>query len=382
MNNTTIIRRFADRPGALHIRRLAGVALWVALVTAGASSARAESLIGDICRIKGQETNILQGVGLVSGLNGTGDGALAPTARSLARLLQLMGAPVGTDTSGDPLVTEIQNAKNVALVTVTVEIPATGGREGDLLDCTVTSFGSAKSLEGGYLMQTALVGPRLGSTPGRARVYALAHGPLHLEGDKNPVRGRISKGCRLEADFFNPFVKDKRLTLVLNNSHAGFATAQEIQDLINQQPDFRTGDGSNAEPVAKAIDQVNIEVRIPAFYADDPVLFASLLLGQRLYSVPGQARVVVNERIGAVVVGADVEIAATAITHKDTVVEIGGQFVSQFVAVDPSTDPAAPKLKSLVAALNALQVSAQAKIDIIRMLDQQGAIYGHVVYVK
>ncbi len=349
----------------------------------GGKAVHAESLIGDICRVKGQETNTLRGIGLVTGLSGTGDTSLTPTARSLARIMQLMGTPIGTDSNGLPLTTEISNVKNVALVAVTVEIPPQGGREGDQLDCTVTSLANAKSLAGGYLLQTALVGPRLGATPGQTRVYAFAQGSLRLENKKNPVQARITKGCRLERDFFNPFVKDGKITLVLDKSHAGFAAAQEIQDLINQQPDFRSDSGPNALPVAKAIDQMNIEVRIPDFYKDDPVLFASLLLRQRMYAVPGQARVVVNERIGAVVVGADVEIAPTVVTHNDLVVEIGnGQTASQFVAVDPTAAAGVPKLKALVAALNALQVSAQAKIDIIRMLDEQGAIYGHVIYVK
>jgi len=353
------------------------------LTLSGGRAAFGESLVGDICRVKGQESNTLHGVGLVVGLNGTGDGTLAPKDRGLARLLQLMGTPIGTDTNGAPLASELKDVKNVALVSVTAEIPAQGGREGDQLDCTVTSIASAKSLDGGVLLQTPLVGPMTGSNPGQRRVYAVAQGAIYLEDKNNAVRGRISNGCRLEADFFNPFVKDGTITLVLNKSHAGFAAAQEVQDLINQQPDFRTDDGPNTLPVAKAIDQLNIEVKIPRFYQDDPVLFASLLLRQRLYAVPSQSRVVVNERVGAVVVGADVEIKPTVVTHNDTVVDIGGgRTASQFVAVDPGEDATVPKLKALLSALNALQVSAQAKIDIIRVLDEQGAILAHVVYVK
>lgn len=374
------------RPPHAWPRHAGSFAVWilvVGLIAPSPNMVRAESLIGDICRVKGQEANTLRGVGLVVGLNGTGDGDLAPKDRSLARLLQLLGTPIGTDTDGLPLTTELKSVRNVALVSITAEIPAQGGREGDLLDCMVTSIASAKSLDGGVLTQTALVGPRLGATPGQTRVYAFAQGPVYLEDENNAVRARISRGCRLEADFFNPFVKDGQITLVLNKSHAGFAAAQQIEDEINNRPDFRTDDGPNSLPVAKALDQLNIEVRVPKIYENDPVLFTSLLLRQKLYAVPSEARVVVNERIGAVVVGADVEIAPTAVTHNDVVVEVGGgQTATQFVAVDPGSDPAVPKLKALVSALNALQVSAQAKIDIIRMLDQQGAIYGHVIYVK
>ena len=67
------------------------------LVVGTANAQFAQSLrIRDICRIKGQEENTLQGLGLVVGLNGTGDGGnFMPAIRSLATAMQLMGNPIG-----------------------------------------------------------------------------------------------------------------------------------------------------------------------------------------------------------------------------------------------------------------------------------------------
>ncbi len=135
----------------------------------GPTKPRPARCLSSICRIKGQEENTLQGLGLVVGLNGTGDGGdFLPTIRSLATAMQLMGNPIG---KGGPL--ELKNAKNIALVMVTAKVPAAGARQGDRVDCTVSSIGAAKSLEGGQLFLTPLQGPQVD----RPRVYAFAEGP-------------------------------------------------------------------------------------------------------------------------------------------------------------------------------------------------------------
>ncbi|MHC4177435.1 MAG: flagellar basal body P-ring protein FlgI, partial [Planctomycetota bacterium] len=96
---------------------------------ASAAPAEGQTLLKSICRVKGQEENTLQGLGLVVGLNGTGDGGRSlPTIRSLAKVMNLMGEPLGA--SG---LTELKDAKNVALVTVTATVPAAGARQGDKL---------------------------------------------------------------------------------------------------------------------------------------------------------------------------------------------------------------------------------------------------------
>ena len=133
---------------------------------------QARTLLKNICRVKGQEENTLQGLGLVVGLKGTGDGGnFLPTIRSLATAMQLMGSPIGKGGAA-----ELKDAKNVALVMVTATVPAAGARQGDLLDCTVSSIGGAKSLAGGTLMMTPLQGPHVNSD----RVYAFAQGAINL----------------------------------------------------------------------------------------------------------------------------------------------------------------------------------------------------------
>ena len=218
---------------------ITAVAVFTAITLLGAA-AHARTLLKNICHVKGQEENTLEGLGLVVGLKGTGDSSNStPTVRSLARAIQLMGTPVG---KRGPLELK-EDIKNVALVMVTATVPAGGARQGDTLDCVVSSIGGAKSLAGGQLFITAMQGPQIESE----RVYGFAQGAIHLDNEKeSPTSGKVFKGCRLEEDFFNPYFKDGKITLVLNRNKVDFQVAQDVAELINGQLGFQRNSGDMA----------------------------------------------------------------------------------------------------------------------------------------
>lgn len=354
------------------------VAATFALLLVFTATAQAELRIRDVARVKGQEENTLQGLGIVVGLKGTGDNNAATTLRSLARMMDLMGTHVSQTKEGRYMFEELKDAKNVALVFVTATVPAAGARQGDVLNCSIANAMNAKSLNGGYLLTTPLLGPRPPEMPGTGRVYAFASGPVDLPDASQPVSGRVHNGCRLEEDFHNVYMQDGKITLVLDKNHASFQTAQDIADIIKNQPDFR--DGSSTEEIAAAKDQVNIEVKIPEKYAADPVLFVSLVLNQRLYNTDSEARVVINERAGAIVIGANVEIGPVAVTHKNLTIEVAsGAVVNEFVPLDPGSNKTTTKLQALVEALNAVKVPTNDIIEIIKGLERNGQLYGRLI---
>ncbi len=328
----------------------------------------ARTLLKSICRLKGQEENTIQGLGLIIGLGGTGDGgSFLPTIRGLATMLQKMNNPIGEK---GPL--ELKDAKNVALVMVTATIPAAGARQGDILECTVSSIGAAKSLEKGILLTTPLLGPQLGDQ----RVYAFAQGPIQLDDPKIKTTAKIYRGCRLEEDFSNPFIKDGKITLVLNKNHADFQVSQDVAELIESQLSFQSKDGR----LARALDQVNIEVSIPPQYKDDVVAFVSQVMSLPMLEPQTGSRVVINERSGSIVISGDVEIGAVAVTHRNMVIETAGEPPkgNRFVPVDTATKPTA-KLKNLVEALNALKVPAEDIIVIIKGIERDGKLHGTLI---
>jgi len=346
--------------------RLAAVAILLALGPI-AYPAYGRTSLKSICRVKGQEENTLHGVGIVVGLKGTGDGANSlPTMRALATTLQLMGSPIGSGGAA-----ELKDAKNVALVFVSATVPAAGARRGEKINCSVSAV-SAKSLQGGRLLLTPLLGP----DPQNPRVYAVAEGLVSLDDPEIPTNGGIHGGCRLEEDFFNVFTKDGKITLVLDENHADFGVAQHVAELINNDLSFQ-GSGM---PLAKALNQVNIEVTIPPQYRDAAVPFVSQILNLPMLEPETGSRVVINERAGSIVFSADVEIGAVAVTHKNMVIETGAAATAanRFVPIDPAQTET-PKLKALVEALNAVHAPTEDVIDIIKGLDRNGKLHARLI---
>ncbi|MFG0261067.1 MAG: flagellar basal body P-ring protein FlgI [Novipirellula sp. JB048] len=175
----------------MNLTRLIVIALTLGgwLIPAEAATLR----LGDMCRLKGQEINTLQGLGLVVGLRGTGDSDAAPTARALARMMQLMGGSMAVDSLGQLDLNEVADARNVAMVFVTAKIPAVGSQNGDQIDITVNAI-NAKSLDGGYLMLTPLLGPRADNPT----VYAIAQGRVKVSPEGPATTGTVQGGAKME----------------------------------------------------------------------------------------------------------------------------------------------------------------------------------------
>src|SRR5215213_4067899 len=153
--------------------------------------------VGDITRVGGQRRNFLTGLGLVVGLNGTGDGNTPETAGPLRELLANLGNPITA--------AQLGGLDNVALVTVEAVIPNNGVREGDEIDIHVQSTGGAASLKGGRLFVTPLRGPVKNSP-----IVALAQGAVEIEDPSTPTTGVIKKGAVMEVDMTYRFIENGR----------------------------------------------------------------------------------------------------------------------------------------------------------------------------
>ena len=367
-------------------RRACGVLLAV-LVTVSATCGAARGVtIGDITRVEGQRVNKLRGLGLVVGLKGTGDGGdFLPAIRPLAAMLQRMSDPVVS-------AAELEDAKNIALVTVTATVPESGARMGDRLDVQVQSIGSSKSLKGGRLFLTPLQGPHRDSI-----IYALAEGPVRLEDPQTPTCGVVDGGGVLEEEVLTGFVEDNRFRLVLKEGGGEFSTAAAVADVVNQHTEYEVG-----RAIARALDARTIEVEVPEAYREDPVPFLGRVQRLDLLLPRRQARVKVNERTGTIVISGDVEISPSVVSHKTLVVTAQpvaaatatGQGVSStalavqpfveegpFFGLDPQNESGA-RLQDLVAALNVLKVSAEDRIAIVKLLAKAGQIHADVTFTE
>lgn len=351
---------------------------WICIVLCLASSALASTRLKNICRVKGQEENVLRGQGLVVGLNGTGEANDPMTMRAIARAMELMGNPMAMNGQQTAL-TELRRIKNAALVWVTATVPATGARRGDRLDCQVSAL-NGKSLLGGRLAFAALQGPNVQDS----RVYALCQGQLTISDETQPMVGVVHGGCQMEADLFTPFVHpDGYFTLVLDKNHANFQTALEIADSIEQRIGSTSASASNEgnqgtqqQDLVKAIDAANIVVQISEADKNDPVDLVAFVLDIPVNEPEPEARVTINARAGTIVISGDVEIGDVIVTHKnvsiDTIVSPG------FSPIDSDGSNKA-KLDHLVSQLNALRVPTEDVIDIIRGIERSGKLHGRLI---
>ena len=230
------------------LRRLALAAASCAVLIACGASAVALSRIKDLAQIEGVRQNQLVGYGLVVGLGGTGDTLNnAPFTR---QSLQAMLERLGVNTHGANLRTA-----NVAAVMVTANLPAFA-TQGTRLDVTVSALGDAKSLQGGTLLVTPLLGAD-------GEVYAVAQGSVAIAGFQAeadaakvtrgvPTVGRISNGALIEREVEFKLSAQRTLRLALRNPD--LTTAKRIAAAIN---DFLGGD--TAEPT----DPSTVHIQIP-----------------------------------------------------------------------------------------------------------------------
>ncbi len=332
--------------------------------------------VQDIARLKGSESSKIIGMGLVVGLPGTGDGGkFEPAMRPLA---QMIGRFVDPNT----MASELKDSKNVALVSITAELPENGVREGDRVTVRVSSVGPAKSLAGGTLLMTPLMAPR----PDVELIYAFAEGQVTIEDENTPTVGIISQGAQLTRDIMTRHVENGQVTLVIDEAHASWPVARNLAQNINDELN------PEGTPLARAIGPKNVTVQLPMWERADPSLFISKLMVMSFPTplMPLEARVVINKRTGTIVMSGDVEISPVVISKSGlTITRITptpqpDQFnpvetEDRFIGVDPSGQGGA-KLADLIEAFNQLKVDAKDRIEVIEAINAAGHLHAKLEY--
>jgi len=341
--------------------------------------------VGEMVAVRGQEQNVVQGIGLVTGLAGTGDSATA-AKQSIINMLKTQN-----------IILDLQdvNSANVAVVLVQAELPP-GIKPGRRIDVRVSSIYDCESLVGGTLLFAELM-----ESTGRA-VYVTASGPVSTgafsaEGDgASAVRnhltvGTIPGGGKIERAVPTKIVSDHGyIYLDLKALKGSFSNVKRITDVVNQ---LYPG-------AAVADDAMTVAVQVPAdLPSSSYVAYLSSIL-EREMEPAAFARVVINERTGVIVIGEGVRISAGAITKGNLTVTIAetpeasqpgplseGQteVLSRTSLLLEEEDRAltvvngAVTLNEVVEVLNVLGVTPRDMIQILQSMGQSGMLHADIV---
>jgi flagellar P-ring protein precursor FlgI len=253
----------------------------------------------------GWRQNSLIGYGIVTGLAGSGDTRRSEVTRlALRNVLSRLGT----------VVTEDQiSSRNVAVVMVTAVLPASAN-VGDKIDATISSIGDARSLAGGTLIMTPLLGPD-------QHTYALAQGPLlvggyHFDSDLNqqqrnyPTTAILQGGATIETPVESTLIgADGELSFLLKDP--SFSTAERIAERISERLGYNSA-------WAKGADEVRIR------YQGTPTEVTAFVarIENLLVEPDTMPRIVINERTGTVVAGGGVMISSVSIAQGDIKVTI------------------------------------------------------------
>ena len=280
--------------------------------------------------------------------------------------------------------------RNLAAVIVTIDLPPFA-RAGSRVDVLVSALGDARSLQGGTLMMTPLRGAD-------GRVYALAQGPITVEGyfasasggaseRKNfQTAGQIPGGATVEREVANDFGHNQQLEVDLNDPDA--AVAMRASDAITRR----------FKDIAVAVtDPGTLHINLPP--ALSPVVFAASLDEVRVQPSDSD-RVVMDERTGTIVVGGAVTVGRAAVSHGNLIVTIAPTLtVSQpgprshgtteslrtaKITVDQDKGeffmvPDGASIEQIAETLNAIGTKPGDTIAIFEGLRAAGALHGELI---
>lgn len=338
--------------------------------------------IMDITHIQGVRENQLVGYGIVVGLPGTGDNSRS-TQITNKMLLRNLGTVIEQENY-------IQKGASAAVI-VTANVPPFA-KNGDKIDVTVSAMADCKSLEGGVLVQTILKAPN-------GEAVAVAQGPVSVGGInkiaggssmRNAITttGRIPGGAIVERDIYTEIGDESTITLSVDKSD--YTLVSRIANSI-----------SRIAP-AHAIDGSSVRVQIPAKFQNNRVEFLSILENLEVSPTAERAKVVVNERTGTVVIGADVKLLPAAVAHGNITVTVSttnsvsqpNEFANGATVgfensdIDIQKEPgrliemgANSNLNDLVKALNSIGVAPVDLISILQALKKSGSLQAELVII-
>jgi flagellar P-ring protein FlgI len=312
--------------------------------------------IREIAYIDGLKENQVFGFGVVVGLQGSGDSKISLAESSLKSVLKNIG--INED--------ESYKSKNIAAVFLTAKLPSFV-RVGDRIDIAVSSIGDAKSLEGGVLVQSPLMGAD-------GKIYVVSQGSLSFAtpkgGRKIRTAGTVVNGGIVERALEPDIVENNTITLVLRDWD--FTVANNIVKVVS-------GQFKDSKP--EIVNNGKIKLTIPK----DSNLTEFISIIENIEVNPSsEARVVINEKDGTIVMGGDVKISDVVVSKDGMTIKVAAK--SEKIDKAASADKGnaavfkgASTVKDIVDSLNYIGASTQDIIAILKAIKEAGALHANLI---
>lgn len=342
--------------------------------------------VKDIADISGVQGVQVVGYGIIVGLNNTGDNQLNEfTNQSMLNMLRRFG-----------LTTSGRNSRiqNVASVMVTATVP-TFMKKGSKIDVVVSSMGDATSLQGGTLILTPLStvdGNIIGYAQGPVSVGGFDFRSLGSQVSRNFVTsGRVPGGLILEQELESNITTNSKISITLKQPD--FGSVVKISDAINRLPGL--------EDTATPIDVATVEVEFDSEIESTELLQNIARIETVTIQVDPAAKVVINERTGTVVVGGNVELLPSVVSHGGLEISIQRSVLvpqpAPFTILPPRVGEVAEvsaaeeeksaisleveeaTVKGIAKALNLLEVKPRDLISIFQALKEAGSLQAELV---
>ena len=328
--------------------------LFLFLLSANLPSTAILVRVKDITKVQGLRDHYLIGYGLVAGLpSNSGDRNSIATNLAQINMLENFGINIkdflvnnqidvknlDTNNPGQSALAALKQLNggavgNIAAVMITAKI-GPYSMEGDRFDVDISSVSTARNLTGGILLQSLM-------KAADGRVYATVQGPVISAGyeieangslvrEGSPNSGRIPKGGIIE--FPLPTEINTANGLILTTDKIDFATTNKIVEAINN---------SNLNRRAAVVDGRTVKIELNG--AGDNPIVALAQLGDLRVNAENEAKVVIMERTGTIVVGQDVKLSPVALSHGGISItvrtnnNISQPFVNTLANVNTATD--------------------------------------------
>ncbi len=344
------------------------IVIFVALIALCSPEAHAGKTLREISRVKGQGASVVQGLGLVVGLAGTGDsGSELAMARPLAEALKKLGNPVSID--------DLSSSKSAALVMVTCQIPREGAKTDDQFDVTISVINSAKSLKGGVLMIAPMI-----AKPG-SPVYAFAQGMLSIPDDETPTVGKIIGGAQMVRDINTTPSIAGSFDLIIDSNFSGWGAASTIASEINQQY-LLTATRLN-QAIAVPVDARTIRVRVPTNERQDPASFFGDIMSTDISSALRKlpAKVICDTRAGIIVITGDVQVSQAFVSLPNMSISTTAPPTDTPGVGAPGNEQTLETtgLGDLIAAFDQLDIPVKEQINILQKLHDTGKLHARLI---